>query len=427
LLITLDPPTDNNAVGDVHTVTATITDGSDNPQSGILVTFTVISGPNTGDTGSDTTDTNGEATFPYTGDGGVGTDEIQACFDYEGSMVCSQTVTKVWNQIGAPLVELDPAYALNLVGEDHTVTATITPLPVEGTLVTFTVISGPNTGDTGTGTTNASGQATFSYTGDGGVGTDEIQACFDDTGGTVCSNVVEKEWTEETISLTPLLAQNELDTEHTVTATIQDLKGNPIPGVLVTFTVRDGPNEGDNGTDTTDVNGEATFTYTGDGGEGTDAIRACFTNAAGQEVCTDYGDTFDNDAFKEWGDPCPAIKPNPATLPNPVVGVTYSQTITAFGGEAPYTFEVTDGSLPPGLDLNPTTGVLSGTPTQAGAFDFEITATDTNECPGTRAYTHTLTVNPVPIPTLSEWGMIILFILLVVSGMWHMRRRTGQE
>ena len=421
MLITLTPPTDTNPVGEEHTVTATITDGSENPQEGIVVTFTVISGPNQGDTGEGTTNASGQATFTYTGDGGPGTDQIRACFGDAENKVCSQTVTKVWNQADTPEIVLTPSSDLNLVVDDPTVTAILSPAPADGTTVSFTVISGPNQGDTGTGTTT-SGVATWTYTGDGGVGTDQIQACFDDSESTVCSNVVEKEWTEEIISLSPLLAQNELNTQHTLTATIQDLKGNPIVGKTVNFSVKDGPNKGDNGTDTTDGNGEATFTYTGDGGVGTDAIRACFTNAAGQEVCTDYGDdTFDNDAFKEWGDPCPAIKPNPATLPNPVVGVAYSQTMTAFGGEAPYTFEVTDGSLPPGIGLNPTTGVLSGTPTQAGTFDFEITATDTNECPGTRAYT--LTVNPGPIPTLSEWGMIMLSVLLIASSLFYLRRR----
>jgi hypothetical protein len=420
LLITLTPPSDTNSVGESHTVTATITDGGGTGQSGIEVTFEVISGPNQGDTGTGTTSA-GVATWTYTGDGGPGTDQIQACFTYEGSMVCSQTVTKVWNQVGAPTITLTPPSDLNLVGEDHTVTATISPAPGDGTTVTFTVISGPNQGDNGTGTTSA-GVATWTYTGDGGVGTDEIQACFQERAATVCSNVVQKEWTEEIISLSPLLAQNELNTQHTFTATIQDLKGNPIVGVTVNFSVKQGPNQGLTGTGTTNGSGLTTFTYTGTV-EGTDIIRACFTNAAGQEVCTDYGDdTFDNDAFKQWGDPCPAIMPNPPTLPNAVVGGSYSQTITAFGGAGPYTFQVTQGSLPPGLTLNPTTGLLSGTPTQAGPFDFEITATDTNECPGTRPYTLTVNYAP-PIPTLSEWGMIILLILFISSSLFYLRRR----
>lgn len=52
----------------------------------------------------------------------------------------------------------------------------------------------------------------------------------------------------------------------------------------------------------------------------------------------------------------------------------YSFSVTATGTPAP-TFGVT-GPLPPGLTLNPTTGVLSGTPTQAGSFSFTITASN---------------------------------------------------
>ena len=394
-MITLDPPTDTNDVGDTHEVTATIEDGGGNPASGILVTFTVIAGPNQGETGTDTTNVNGEATFSYTGDGGVGTDEIQACFSYEGNTVCSQTVTKVWNQTGTPAVVLDPPSALNLVGEDHTVTATITPTPALGTSVTFTVIAGPNQGESGSGTTNNDGEATFTYTGDGSVGTDRIQACFSSGETQICSNVVGKEWTKEMIALDPRRDSNPLDTDHTVTATVTDLKEAPLPGIFVSFEVRSGPNLGNSGTDTTDANGEATFTYTGDGGVGTDAIRACFTNAAGAQVCTDYGDTIDNDAIKEWqhdDDPvCPAMKPNPANLPSAVINVFYSQAMTGYGGVEPYTFAVTDGTLPPGMTLHPTTGVLSGTPTAAGEFPIEITITDSTGasggCTGFRFYT----------------------------------------
>jgi hypothetical protein len=62
-----------------------------------------------------------------------------------------------------------------------------------------------------------------------------------------------------------------------------------------------------------------------------------------------------------------------ATLPNGVVGTSYSQTVTA---SQPATFAVTSGSLPPGLTLA-SGGTLSGTPTQAGSFTFTITAMGT--------------------------------------------------
>ena len=279
--INLTPLTDTNLVNENHTVTATITNGSGTPQQGIEVTFSITSGPNSGDTGTDITDANGEATFTYTGDGGVGTDVIVACYTNEAEQkVCSQTVNKVWNPPEIDYkIELSPEYDLNLVGQQHTVTATVTEVgsgtPESGVEVTFTIISGPNTSEIGKATTNASGEASVTYTGTGGVGTDNIQACFTQQEETICSNVVQKEWTEETIALTPLLAQNNLGEEHTVTATIQTLKGAPVAGVAVRFTIKSGPNSPATSTDTTDANGEATYSYTGNT-VGTDVIQGLF-------------------------------------------------------------------------------------------------------------------------------------------------------
>ncbi len=64
------------------------------------------------------------------------------------------------------------------------------------------------------------------------------------------------------------------------------------------------------------------------------------------------------------------------SLPNATVGVPYTQTITAQGGLAPYTYAITAGTLPPGITLDPNTGVFSGTPTAPGASSFTLTATD---------------------------------------------------
>jgi len=66
----------------------------------------------------------------------------------------------------------------------------------------------------------------------------------------------------------------------------------------------------------------------------------------------------------------------PATLPNPTAEAPYSATLTAAGGTAPYTFSVGSGTLPVGLSLNASTGVLSGTTNVAGSFTFGIKVTD---------------------------------------------------
>lgn len=83
---------------------------------------------------------------------------------------------------------------------------------------------------------------------------------------------------------------------------------------------------------------------------------------------------------------CPAIAVNPASLPEATVGLPYSQTFTASGGATPYSFSA--NSLIPGLGLT-ASGVLTGTPTQSGAFSFTLTVTDANGCTGSRNYTLT--------------------------------------
>jgi hypothetical protein len=60
--------------------------------------------------------------------------------------------------------------------------------------VTFTVISGPNQGETGTAVTNASGQATFTWVSDSGAGTDVVQASFMDAGGATRTATANKIW-----------------------------------------------------------------------------------------------------------------------------------------------------------------------------------------------------------------------------------------
>lgn len=57
----------------------------------------------------------------------------------------------------------------------------------------------------------------------------------------------------------------------------------------------------------------------------------------------------------------------------------YETTLQAYGGTEPYTWNITDGALPDGLDLNPTTGVISGTPTAVDTFSFTVEVSDAED------------------------------------------------
>jgi len=99
---------------------------------------------------------------------------------------------------------------------------------------------------------------------------------------------------------------------------------------------------------------------------------------------------------------CPVVTVNPATLPDGTATVAYTQTLTASGGTASYTWSMQSGSLPAGITLS-TAGVLSGTTTQVGGYNFTALATDANGCTGTRSYTlsiscPTITINPSSLP-----------------------------
>jgi hypothetical protein len=63
-------------------------------------------------------------------------------------------------------------------------------------------------------------------------------------------------------------------------------------------------------------------------------------------------------------------------LPSDSVGVSYTATLAAAGGQAPYTWAVTAGGLPAGVVLDAKSGAVFGTPTASGTFSFTATVTD---------------------------------------------------
>ena len=64
-------------------------------------------------------------------------------------------------------------------------------------------------------------------------------------------------------------------------------------------------------------------------------------------------------------------------------GVSYFQQLTAEGGQAPFKWSVSAGTLPPGLTLDPNAGTISGKPTVVGNSNFTIQVADSSSPPTT--------------------------------------------
>ena len=99
---------------------------------------------------------------------------------------------------------------------------------------------------------------------------------------------------------------------------------------------------------------------------------------------------------------CPPIAITPPSLPDVSQYVAYSQTLSASGGKAPYTWSIQSGAPPVGITLS-SGGVLSGTTSSApGNYTFGVRALDVDGCPGTITYTvrvvcQNLAIAPVTI------------------------------
>ncbi len=66
------------------------------------------------------------------------------------------------------------------------------------------------------------------------------------------------------------------------------------------------------------------------------------------------------------------------SLPGGTLNVVYTATLATSGGVTPYTWAIDSGAPPTGLTLTGSTGVISGTPTATGTFNFTVRVTAAN-------------------------------------------------
>lgn len=86
------------------------------------------------------------------------------------------------------------------------------------------------------------------------------------------------------------------------------------------------------------------------------------------------------------------------TMSEGVVGASYSQAIRQNGGVGPYTWTLAKGSsLPEGLSLDASSGIVSGTPAAAGVSEVMYTVSDSSNPALTATQTYRLKIAPEPL------------------------------
>ncbi len=89
------------------------------------------------------------------------------------------------------------------------------------------------------------------------------------------------------------------------------------------------------------------------------------------------------------------------TLPTATVGVAYSAQLQESGATAPVFWSVSAGSLPPALTLNPNSGYITGTPTSAGGFSFQVQAEFNSSAPDYATANLSIRVMSTCVPVFS--------------------------
>ncbi len=102
------------------------------------------------------------------------------------------------------------------------------------------------------------------------------------------------------------------------------------------------------------------------------------------------------------------------------LGANYSDQLTKSGGVGPFTWTISTGSLPTGVTLASDTGLLSGTPTALGTFNFTVRIVDVNNKADTK--TATIDVNKttstvsVSAPASARFGKTITITATVAPS-----------
>ncbi|WP_129127708.1 putative Ig domain-containing protein [Geomonas oryzae] len=115
----------------------------------------------------------------------------------------------------------------------------------------------------------------------------------------------------------------------------------------------------------------------------------------------------------------PALFITTTSLPSVVVGAPYNQSLVMQGGTPSYLWQISGGSLPAGLTLSPSTGTISGAPSQTGTFSFTVKVLDSTGAYTTRdlaiKVNPTLSITTTSLPSV-ETGSTYAQELVAAGG-----------
>ena len=102
--------------------------------------------------------------------------------------------------------------------------------------------------------------------------------------------------------------------------------------------------------------------------------------------------------------PPPPLTIKPSVLPAAALGQSYQASLAAVDAVEPLQWSVGSGALPPGIQLNTSTGLISGTAIRPGDYAFSISVRDARNRSATQPYTLTVTGSPPSITSTNLPG-----------------------
>ncbi|HYG75303.1 MAG TPA: putative Ig domain-containing protein [Planctomycetota bacterium] len=351
---------------------------------------------------------------------GTATAAGTATFDVNVTDTAGATLSQSYSLTVNPALSIAPGtLAEATAGTATNQTITISDGTTPYTSVTVTGFNAGTTGLTAGALTTNAGAGTVTLSGTPGAsGSASFTVNVTDTAGATLTQgytlIV-----NAALSVTPAVLAEA--TSGTATSQTLTVNGGTLPYTAVNVSGFSAGTTGLTAADLTPDTGTGTVVLSGTPtAAGTAAFDVNVTDSAGATLTQNFTLTVN-----------PPVTVTPLTLPGGVVYSAYNQTIAITGGTGTATFAVTTGSLPTGVSLNSTTGVLNGSPSATGTFNFTITATDSATATGQQAYTviitaPTIVLAPATLPAgaigsplnaqLSATGGLAPYTFSIASG-----------